>query len=273
MKTVLITGASSGIGKSLAEEFASRRFNVIAASRNIEKTEFINRDAITKKQLDVSDYKAIENFVENLKIEKIEIDILINNAGYGLTGALIELPIEEIEKEFKVNVFGAIKLAQLIAKQMVERRNGIIVNIGSVSGILTTPFVSAYCASKAAINSFSDGMRMELMPFSVKVITVTPGAIESNFGENAASIAQKLLKENSLYEKYKSKILERAKLSQQNATPVNEFSSKLVDKILSPNPPAVFRYGKMSFLAWFLGRCVKSGLRHKLLMNKFGLSD
>ncbi len=270
-KTVLITGASSGIGKALALEFAARGFVVIATSRSIEKASDLNRENIMKKTHDVADYRSTENLIETLKKENVEIDVLINNAGYGLTGPALEIPIEEIEKEFRVNVFGALKLAQIVGKEMAARGSGVIANIGSVSGMLTTPFASAYCASKAAINAFSDALRMELKPFGVSVITVTPGAITSRFGETAANIAETVLPENSLYSKYRDKIIERAKLSQQNATPVEEFAEKLADKILAPNPPETFRYGKMSFLAWFLSRFIDAKTRDKALMKKFGL--
>lgn len=272
-KTVLITGASSGIGKALALEFANRGFTVIATARSIENDESLTHKKIIKRKLDVTDYSACENLYDELKKEGYTIDILINNAGYGLTGPAIEVPIEEVEKEFKTNVFGALKLAQIVGRDMAERGSGTIANIGSVSGMLTTPFVSAYCASKAALNSFSDGMRMELKPFGVNVITVTPGAVVSNFGENAAKTAENVLSEDSLYKKYKAKIIERARLSQQDATPVEEFSKKLADKILAKNPPANFRYGKMSFLAWFLSKCFGYETRDKVLMKRFGLVE
>ena len=272
-RTVLITGASSGIGKALALEFAARKFRVIAASRSVEKVDELDIPLIIKKQLDVTNYDEIEKFAESLISQKIEPEILINNAGYGLAGPVLELPVEEIEREFATNVFGAIKIAQIFGKKMAERKSGIIVNIGSVSGMLATPFVGAYCASKAAFNSFSDALRMEMKPFGVSVITVTPGAIVSSFGENSAKTTEKILAKNSLFEKYREKILERARLSQQNATPVEEFAQKLVDKILSENPPPTFRYGKMSFLAWFLSRFTGAGLRDKILTKKFGLTD
>ncbi len=271
-KTVLITGASSGIGKALAAEFVTRGFKVIAASRSIENADEPNSPELVRKNLDVSDYDSIESFCEWLDEKGYKIDILINNAGYGLAGPAIEIPIEEVEREFRTNVFGALKLAQIIGQKMARKGSGVIANVGSVSGMLTTPFVSAYCASKAALNAFSDGMRMELKPFGVNVITVTPGAIVSNFGENAALVSEKLFPGNSLYEKYREKVLERARLSQQNATPVEDFAKKLAEKILSPKPPANFRYGKMSFLAWFLSRFIDAETRDKILMKKFGLS-
>ena len=270
-RTVLITGASSGIGKALAVEFANRGFTVIATARSIEKTEGLDTENIVKKTHDVTDYDSSEKLYDGLKKDGYEIDILINNAGYGLTGPALEIPITEIEKEFSVNVFGALRLAQIVGRDMAKRGAGVIANIGSVSGMLTTPFASAYCASKAAINAFSDGLRMELKPFGVNVITVTPGAIVSRFGETSAAIAENVLPPDSLYEKYREKILERARLSQKDATPVEDFAKKLTDKILSDNPPPNFRYGKMSFLAWFLSHCFGYKTRDKILTKKFGL--
>ncbi len=271
MKNAWVTGASSGIGKALAQELAKRNFRVIASARTIDKTADLEGENIIKKVHDVSDYAASERLFNEITEEYGKIDLLINNAGYGLTGPAVELPLEQIEKEFAVNVFGALKLAQLVGKVMAKRRDGIIVNIGSVSGMLTTPFASAYCASKAAINSFSDGLRMELRPFGVSVVTVMPGAIVSEFGKKAAKKAADILPQNSLYEKYREKILERARISQVNATPVEKFATLLLDKVLSGNPPTVFRYGKLSGTVWFLSKFVPPKLRDAILMKKFGL--
>jgi short-subunit dehydrogenase len=269
-KTILITGASSGIGKALVNEFGRRGHKVIATSRTIEQVDDLPNGVI-KIRHDVADYSSTENLINEISNLGLEIDVLINNAGYGLTGPALELPLSQIEEEFKVNVFGALKLAQIVGRGMAEKESGVIANIGSVSGMLTTPFASAYCASKAEVNAFSDALRLELNPFGVKVITVTPGAIVSKFGETSANIARDLLPSNSLYDKYKEKILERARLSQKDATPVEDFAKRLADKILSKNPPPNFRYGKMSFLAWFLSHCFSYKLRDKILLKKFGL--
>ncbi len=270
-KTALITGCSSGIGRALALRLTDYGVKVIATARKPEKISRLKESGIIVKKLDVTNFTEMENLVEWLNREKLHPDILINNAGYGVMGPALEVPLDAVINEFMTNVFGLLKLAQLIGRGMAERRNGVIVNIGSIAGMLTTPFASIYSSSKAAVNALSDGLRVELKPFGVKVITVQPGAIVSRFGENALENTMKILSENSIYLKYKEKVLKRAELSQQNATSTELFADKLISKILSKNPPPVFRFGKKSFVAFFLSRFIPANLRDIILSRAFGL--
>lgn len=139
---------------------------------------------------------------------------------------------------------------------MKEKGQGTIVNIGSVSGVLTTPFSGAYCASKAALHALSDALRMELAPFGINVITVQPGGVRSQFGQKAGQLVKRVLKEDSWYQPIRSFIEQRAAASQEKAMPAEVFARKLLDKILTDNPPPVVRLGSksklMPFLKWAL---------------------
>lgn len=271
MKTVLITGCSSGIGKEFVKSFLEKDHKVIATARKPEKLDDIKSENLEKLKLDITFSDDINNAVEYVKTSGI--DILINNAGYGLMGPVIELPMDSIKKHFETNVFGQIELIQKIAPLMIEKKSGTIVNIGSISGIFISPFAASYCATKAAFNSFSDGLRIELKPFGINVITVQPGGIESDFGKNTLANTEDLLIDNSFYSKYKNAIIERATLSQKDAMPGKVFVKDLVKKILRENPPALSRKGSGSILLPSLKKYLPEALLDKILIKRFGLDQ
>lgn len=269
MKKILITGCSSGIGLELAKQFLEKGHQVIATARNLEKLNDLSSGNLVKIKLDVTNKDDIAEVAKYM--ESNGIDILINNAGYGLMGPVIDLPVNDIRKHFETNVFGQIELIQNIAPIMLKQGSGTIVNIGSISGIFITPYAASYCATKAAFNSFSDALRMELKPFGINVISVQPGGIKSEFGNNTLSNTQNLLKEGSIYEKYRESIIERATFSQTRAMDVSAFAKGLVSKILSDNPPALSRKGSGSILLPLLKKVVPERILDYLLMKKFGL--
>jgi short-subunit dehydrogenase len=150
------------------------------------------------------------------------------------------------------------------------RSNAQVVNIGSVSGITTTPFSGAYCATKAALHSLSDAQRMELAPFGIDVITVQPGAIESKFGDNSLNNVLQRITPKSLYAPLKEAIQARATASQDNPTPATEFAESLVEQLLN-NPKAVIRIGNGSFGLPLLKRWLPTTILDKILSKKFNL--
>lgn len=271
-KVVLITGCSTGIGRELAKQFHFAGFTVTATARKVETLDPLQIKGIRTLPLDVTDSKAIENVISTITTEEGQLDVLINNAGYGLMGPLIELNEEDISNQFKTNVFAPLLIAQKAAPLMKKQGHGQIYNIGSVSGITTTPYSGAYSASKAALHSISDALRMELSPFGIQVITVQTGGIKSNFGDNADAITSKLLKPNSWYKKVEDVIKMRAKLSQENATPVERFAQKIVDSALMNHPPKVIKTGKKSTLLPFLKQWLPTTILDKIMVNKFGLN-
>ncbi len=268
---VLITGCSSGIGKSFVNEFSQKGFKIIATARKPEVIEKAFSGNVITKKLDVAkkaDIQALRQFVES---ESLVPDILINNAGFGLMGPEIELPIESIRKQFETNVFGAINIIQEFVPLMIKRGSGLIVNISSISGIMPTPFASAYCASKAALTAFTDSLRMELSPFGIKVVTVQPGAITSKFGKNAEREMSNILGKNSFYSKYKGAILNRAGASQKGSTPTEKFVKEVVKKIMRKDPPAIVRAGKLSKLVPLLKKYLPEKTLDYILKKQFGL--
>ena len=241
---ILISGCSSGIGLSLAREFASRGCRVFATARKPEVIEHLKSEKINTLPLDVTDQQSIDACVAEALARAGRIDVLVNNAGYALIGPIIDLSIDDLRREFETNVIGLVALTKAVAPQMIERKSGLVVNIASVSGICATPFAGAYCATKAAVNLLSVSMRIELAPFGIAVVTVQPGAIKSKFGEAASNSIK--LREDSVYAPVAGYIQERAISSQKNPTKAEEFSRKLVDSLFLKTIPKVIRLGRQS---------------------------
>ncbi|MBF0396875.1 MAG: SDR family NAD(P)-dependent oxidoreductase, partial [Desulfobacterales bacterium] len=250
-------------------EFNVRDKQVIATARNSQTIEHLKKDGIDIFDLDITVSESITKCVDYIMNKYNKIDVLINNAGYGLFGPVLELSIEDIKKQFETNVIGHIELIQKVAPIMIRNNSGKIVNIGSVSGILSTPFAGAYCASKSAIHSFSDSLRMELKPFGVEVLTIQPGAIKSNFGDRGSKDIEKYSRETSIYNKYYSGIQNRVNSSQDTPTPAEEFAQLAADYILSQNPTPVKRIGNLSWKLPAIKALLSDTIIDAMLIKKF----
>jgi short-subunit dehydrogenase len=267
--TVLITGCSSGIGRALALAFHARSCRVYATARRPEQLADLAQRGVHTLALDVDDADSIDRLGEHLKASGDVPDVLINNAGYGLMGPLADTPISALRQQFETNVFGLMAVTRALLPAMVARGRGLIVNIGSVSGVLTTPFAGAYCASKAAVHALSDALRMELAPLGIGVMTVQPGAIRSQFGATAQRGVE--LAQDSWYAAVADGVAARAGASQQHATTAEDLAEQLCTAVLSPRPPALLRIGNGSRALPAIARWIPRRLRDRMLMRRFGL--
>lgn len=179
MKTVLITGASSGIGKTTAIFLAQNGYNVYATARRVERMEELRTLGIKPLFLDVTKEEGLVACVEQILAEAGRIDILINNAGSGYYGALEDMPMSDAKCQFDVNVFSAARLMQLVLPAMRANKFGKIVNISSIGGKVTLPMGVWYHASKFAIEGLSDALRKEVKQFGIDVIVIEPGGTKS----------------------------------------------------------------------------------------------
>jgi NAD(P)-dependent dehydrogenase (short-subunit alcohol dehydrogenase family) len=269
--TVFITGCSTGIGRALALACLERGDLVFATARKIESLSDIEHERLVPIALDVNDDAAIAKAMAIVTERVHNIDLLVNNAGYAAMGPVLELSHDKLLAQFETNVFAPLAVTRA-ALPLLRAANGAqVVNIGSVSGILTTPFSGAYCATKAALHSLSDAMRMELAPFKIRVITVQPGAIQSSFGENSLSSVSGLIAEDSLYEPVKADIEARAMASQQHPTTAADFCATLL-RILKDNPGAVVRIGNGSMALPLMRRLLPISWLDAILSKKFGLN-
>ena len=181
-QTILITGASSGIGKATAELFAERGWNVAATMRKpSDGAELATRDNVLVAPLDVLDADSIRTSVHAASERFGDIDVLVNNAGYGAYGPLEATPMDVIRHQFDVNVFGLIETIQAVLPLMRNRRSGTIVNVSSVGGRITYPFGTLYHGSKWAVEGLSEALHYELSGLGIRVKIVEPGGVRTDF--------------------------------------------------------------------------------------------
>lgn len=269
---VLITGCSSGLGRAMAIEFAKQGHTVFATSRRVEDIRDLESDSVIPLQLDVTNATSIGAALEKVKKHAGGINLLVNNAGFGLIGPLLELPLNEVRLQFETNVFGPLTLVQAIAPDMVRQGGGRIVNVGSVSGILTSPFAGPYCASKAALHSLSDAMRLEMAPFGIEIITLQPGKIASKFGDTASRIMKELIPPNSLYSSIVQYIEMRAGASQLGASQARKFARRIVVAVTRRKPPSLLRFGRNSWAMPLYKWAFPISLLDSVLRRLFGLN-
>ena len=184
-RTVLIAGNSSGIGKATAKRLLADGYSVYVVACRVEQMLDLEQSGATALRMDVTREDDIVAGVERINAEQGGTDILVNNAGFGLYGAMEDISLDEARYQFEVNLFGAVRLTQLVLPHMRERRAAKIVNISSIGGKIYTPLGSWYHATKFALEGWSDCLRFELREFGVVVIVIEPGAIRTEFGDVA----------------------------------------------------------------------------------------
>ncbi|HVK67140.1 MAG TPA: SDR family oxidoreductase [Polyangium sp.] len=190
-KTVLVTGCSSGFGRDVAKVFAAEGWNVAATMRAPEQeTELRASERMGVMRLDVQDRVSIDAAVASTLARFGSIDVLVNNAGFGLFGVFEETTREKILEQFEVNVFGMMDVTRAVLPALRKQRSGVVLNVSSGAGVFTLPMISAYCASKFALEGFSEALSYELLPLGIRVKIVEPGGVTSTrFGERSAKEA------------------------------------------------------------------------------------
>lgn len=190
-KVVLITGASSGMGKSTANILNKQGYKVYGAARRLDQMQDLKDNGISIISLDLTKEESIVSCVNTILDNEGQIDILINNAGYGSYGAVEDVPIEEAKRQFEVNIFGLARITQLVLPSMRKNKFGRIVNISSMGGKIYTPLGAWYHATKHALEGWSDCLRLEVKPFGIDVAIVEPGGIKTPWGTIAADNLRK----------------------------------------------------------------------------------
>lgn len=270
MPTVLITGCSSGIGRALADAFRDAGHEVWATARKPADVEILAAAGFNARPLDVNDAIALQSLAEELQDRHGGLDILVNNAGYGAMGPLLDGGVEALRQQFETNVFAVVGVTRALFP-LLRRSRGLVVNIGSVSGVLVTPFAGAYCASKAAVHALSDALRLELAPFSISVMEVQPGAIASQFASNAQRQADEVLAAESPWWPLREHVKARARASQDRPTPAAVFAQGVLAATRKVPAPALVRLGNGSTALPLLARLLPQRLLDKVLKKRFGL--
>jgi NAD(P)-dependent dehydrogenase (short-subunit alcohol dehydrogenase family) len=219
-KVALITGASSGIGKTAALRLFDAGFLVYAVARRTDLMGDLRDYGITTLIMDVTDEQSTVAGINEILSETGHIDVLVNNAGYGSYGAVEDVPLDEARRQFEVNLFGAARLIQLVLPSMRARGSGTIINISSMGGKIHTPFGAWYHATKFALEALSDCLRLETKSFGIKVVVIEPGGIRTEW----ARIAAEHLRETSGHGAY----------ANQATAVATAFSSPAMAKRSSP---------------------------------------
>lgn len=189
-KVAVVTGSSTGIGFETSLMLARNGYFTYATMRDIQKSKEIERIAqqenlpIKVVEMDVDNDNSVKTTIEKIISERNRIDILVNNAGYGLFGALEDLPMEEIKRQYETNVFGVIRVSQNVLPIMRSQRDGIIINISSVSGLAGIPSQSVYVSTKFALEGLSESLSFEVETYGIKIILIEPGVINTGFVED-----------------------------------------------------------------------------------------
>jgi NAD(P)-dependent dehydrogenase (short-subunit alcohol dehydrogenase family) len=272
-RTILITGCSSGIGAAMARELHRRGHTVYATARRPDSLAPLAELGIATLQLDVNVDDSIAAAMAAVKERRGQLDMLVNNAGFSQVGAVVDLSRDALRRQYETNVISPVAVTRaalpLLRTARAASGKAAVVNVGSIVGLFTTPFAAAYCSSKAALHSLSDGLRMELAPFGIDVVMVQPGGVKSSFGDHAEEAM--LLPEGSPYREAEELVRGRAQAGQRGATPVEEFIKPVVDRMLSDRPPVVIRGGAKSFSVPLLKKLLPTRRFDSMVSKVFGL--
>lgn len=244
-KVVLITGASSGIGKEAAKLLSEKGLKVYGASRNVEKMEELTTFGVEILPLDVTDEKSIETCIKQIIDKEGRIDILVNNAGYGSFGAVEVVPIEEARRQFEVNLFGLGLLIQKILPVMRAQKSGRIINVSSMAAYFSEPNGGWYHATKAALERYTDSLRMEVKPFGIDVVLVQPGMIFTEW-QNIAHDNLLKTSANTVYEPMAKKQAEGMNMMYKYASKPSVIAKSIVRASTSKHPCTRYRKGRFA---------------------------
>ena len=266
MKVVLITGGSSGIGKSIGEFLHQKGYIVYGTSRNPEK---VQKSIFPIVALDVRDVSTIQKAVALVIRNEKRLDILINNAGVGITGPLEEIPMEEIKNNFETNFFGPIDVMKAVLPQMRAQKSGLIINITSIAGYMGLPYRSIYSASKGALEIITEALRMETKSFGIQITNVAPGDFATNI---AAGRFHAPVISGSAYELAYGQVLKSMNDHVDSGSDPNEMAEAIYKIIQTPNPKIHYKIGFfMQKFSIVLKRILPDKVYEKMLMNHYKL--
>ena len=263
-KVVFITGGSSGIGKSVGEYLLERGFTVYGTSRNPER---VQGSKFPLVKLDVRDVESIWSAVKEVELAAGSIDVLINNAGVGITGPIEEIPAAEIVNNFQTNVFGPIEVIKAVLPMMRQQNQGLIINVTSIAGYMGLPFRGIYSSSKSALEIITESLRMELKPFNIEVTNVAPGDFATNI---AAGRYHAPVQEQSPYKEVYQMSLEMANAHVDGGGDPIQMAAAIHKIILTPKPKVRYQVGEfMQRFSLFLKKVLPGKMYEKLLMNHY----
>jgi NAD(P)-dependent dehydrogenase (short-subunit alcohol dehydrogenase family) len=281
-QTVLITGATEGLGKAAALLLAERGYRVFAAGRSAEKRAQLDARARQQKlpleslEMDVCDDSSVKSAVAAVYQKSGAIDVLINNAGLVYVGAVEDLRLEDWRRQFETNFFGVIRVTQAVLPQMRERRKGRILMMSSVSGFVTPPTQGAYSASKHAIEALSNALRYELYPFGIHTILVQPGYIVTNIQKTAMQLTQKYeekFKTGPYAKIYASYLGSATSTRAQSKTTPEDCARIMLKAIEAPQPKARYGVTPLAIFAKIAKWLLTDRAADRLIRRRYGITS
>lgn len=266
-KVVLITGASSGMGKETAKLLLQNGYRVYGAARRLEKMQDLSDLGGKILQMDVSDNASIMKGVDEIIEAEGRVDVLINNAGFGAYGAVEDVSLNDARYQMEVNVFGMARLSQLVIPHMRKQQFGKIVNISSIGGKIVSPLAGWYHASKFAVEALSDSLRMEVKPFGIDVIVIEPGGVKSEWLGIALDNLEKTFG-NSVYKGMieKSAVLYK-KFESKNADP-SVIAALILKAITTKSPRTRYHGGYMAGTILFARKLFSDKMLDRILLSQ-----
>jgi NAD(P)-dependent dehydrogenase (short-subunit alcohol dehydrogenase family) len=280
-QTVLITGATDGLGKAAALLMAERGYRVFAAGRSAPKRAQLDALAREKQlpletlEMDVCDNASVKAGVSTVLGKAGAIDVLINNAGFVYAGAVEDLRLEDWRRQFETNVFGVIRVTQAVLPKMRERHKGRILMMSSVSGFVTPPTQGAYSASKHAIEAVANALRYELYPYGIETILIEPGYIVTNIQQTALELAQAYQEEfksgpyAKIYETYWSSATSTR--AQSKTTP-EDCARIMLEAIEARRPKARYSVTPLATVAKWAKRLLSDRMADRVMRRRFGIT-
>jgi len=269
-RVALVTGSSSGIGFETSLALAREGYVTFASMRDLSKADKIkeisNKENLSLKviQLDVDDEKSTDEAINSIVDEKGRIDVLVNNAGWGMWGAAENVSIEEFKEQFETNFFSIVRMIQKIAPIMRKYGSGSIVNVSSIAGRIGFPISTAYISSKFALEGLSESLRYELGQFGIKVIIIEPGVIKTNFFD---SMRMPKKSEEEVYQEITEKVISGVKMMAEMGTPPKEVANVIINALKDEKP--VPRYIVGNDAAMFLeSKKMKTDLEFENYLKK-----
>jgi len=247
-KIILVTGASSGIGKATAEQLLTEGHIVYGAARRVEKMQFLETAGGKAIAMDITDEEAVKQAVQQIIDEQGRIDVLVNNAGYAVYGPVETVDMDDARRQFEVNIFGLARITQEVLPHMRAEGAGTIINLSSMGGKIYTPYGAWYHASKHALEGWSDCLRLELKPFGIDVVIIEPGLIKTEFG----NVMLQPMIDRAKGTAYEEQVLPFAKTSQEayekpgETSPPSRIAQEISKAIRAKTPKTRYAAGKMA---------------------------
>lgn len=265
-KVVLITGGSSGIGKAVGEFLLEKGFTVYGTSRNPDR---VANSLFPLLTLDVRNADSIQKAIAEIIDKSGRVDVVINNAGVGITGPIEETPIEEIKNNFETNLFGPIEVMKAVLPAMRSQKSGLIINITSIAGYMGLPYRGVYSSSKAALEIISESISMEVKSFGINVVNVAPGDFATNIasGRYHAPVIK-----GSAYENAYGNTLKQMDEHVNSGSNPNQMAFAIYQIINEKNPKVHYKIGDfMQRFSIVLKRILPDRMYEKMLMNHYKL--